>query len=57
MNEKKQHVVMVSKNKGQPITITKTPNRNDPCRCGSGEKYKKCHYNYDYRVINGLEEA
>ena len=23
-------------------TITK-PNRNDPCHCGSGKKYKKCH--------------
>ncbi len=20
----------------------KTPNRNDPCSCGSGKKYKKC---------------
>ncbi|MFT5756531.1 MAG: SWIM/SEC-C metal-binding protein [Alteromonadaceae bacterium] len=27
------------------ITTTrfdKTPNRNDPCSCGSGKKYKKC---------------
>lgn len=22
----------------------KKPNRNDPCWCGSGKKYKKCHY-------------
>jgi len=21
----------------------KTPGRNDPCPCGSGKKYKKCH--------------
>lgn len=21
----------------------KTPGRNDPCWCGSGKKYKKCH--------------
>lgn len=20
-----------------------TPGRNDPCHCGSGQKYKKCH--------------
>jgi preprotein translocase subunit SecA len=20
------------------------PGRNDPCYCGSGKKYKKCHY-------------
>ena len=21
-----------------------TPGRNDPCWCGSGRKYKRCHY-------------
>jgi len=21
----------------------KTPGRNDPCPCGSGKKFKKCH--------------
>ncbi len=28
----------------KPITTVfdKTPNRNDPCSCGSGKKYKKC---------------
>lgn len=28
----------------KPVTTTfdKTPNRNDPCSCGSGKKYKKC---------------
>lgn len=28
----------------KPVTTTfeKTPNRNDPCVCGSGKKYKKC---------------
>lgn len=25
-----------------PVTVTKTPGRNDPCPCGSGKKYKKC---------------
>ena len=25
----------------------KTPGRNDPCWCGSGKKYKKCHLNRD----------
>ncbi|MBD1575931.1 MULTISPECIES: PBPRA1643 family SWIM/SEC-C metal-binding motif protein [Vibrio] len=29
-------------NKPQPTTFEKTPNRNDPCTCGSGKKYKKC---------------
>lgn len=29
-------------NKGETTTVTKTPNRNEPCSCGSGQKYKKC---------------
>ena len=27
----------------------KTPGRNDACWCGSGKKYKKCHYEFDKR--------
>lgn len=26
-----------------PLRKTKKPGRNDPCPCGSGAKYKKCH--------------
>jgi hypothetical protein len=26
-----------------PITDSARPGRNDPCPCGSGKKYKKCH--------------
>ncbi|MDD1779799.1 SEC-C domain-containing protein [Enterovibrio sp. ZSDZ35] len=29
-------------NKPKTIVFEKTPNRNDPCSCGSGKKYKKC---------------
>ena len=29
-------------NKPQPTTFDKKPQRNDPCSCGSGKKYKKC---------------
>jgi len=29
--------------KAQPTTSTNEPGRNDPCPCGSGKKYKKCH--------------
>ena len=29
-------------NKPATTTFDKTPNRNDPCSCGSGKKYKKC---------------
>ncbi|MCF0236515.1 MAG: SEC-C domain-containing protein, partial [Bacteroidaceae bacterium] len=27
----------------QPIVKDKMPNRNDPCPCGSGKKFKSCH--------------
>jgi len=27
----------------QPSKATETIGRNDPCPCGSGKKYKKCH--------------
>ncbi len=26
-----------------PVTVDDGPGRNDPCPCGSGKKYKKCH--------------
>ena len=26
-----------------PVTVAAEPGRNDPCLCGSGKKYKKCH--------------
>ena len=26
-----------------PVTVGKAPGRNQPCPCGSGRKYKKCH--------------
>ncbi|MFT5879754.1 MAG: SWIM/SEC-C metal-binding protein [Moritella sp.] len=29
-------------NKPTTTTFAKTPNRNDPCSCSSGKKYKKC---------------
>ncbi|HPR62789.1 MAG TPA: SEC-C metal-binding domain-containing protein [Thermoanaerobaculia bacterium] len=25
------------------------PGRNEPCWCGSGKKYKQCHYEQDQR--------
>ena len=27
----------------EPATSQRAPGRNDPCPCGSGKKYKKCH--------------
>ena len=35
--------------KPQPITRASKPGRNDPCWCGSGKKYKKCHLEQDER--------
>ena len=29
--------------KVEPISADGEPGRNDPCPCGSGKKYKKCH--------------
>jgi preprotein translocase subunit SecA len=29
--------------KPQPVRVTEKVGRNDPCPCGSGKKYKKCH--------------
>jgi preprotein translocase subunit SecA len=29
--------------KRQPVTVENKVGRNDPCPCGSGRKYKKCH--------------
>jgi preprotein translocase subunit SecA len=34
----------VSEGAQAPIQTTNKLNRNDPCWCGSGKKWKKCHY-------------
>ena len=33
----------ISAEKTKPAVSEKKPGRNDPCPCGSGKKYKKCH--------------
>jgi hypothetical protein len=33
----------------EPVQRGHTPGRNDPCWCGSGKKYKKCHLDADER--------
>ncbi len=35
---------------GRTVKSKKKPGRNDPCWCGSGKKYKKCHLNEDQRA-------
>jgi uncharacterized protein YecA (UPF0149 family) len=32
-----------SSTKKQPVLAQNKAGRNDPCPCGSGKKYKKCH--------------
>ena len=32
------------------------PGRNDPCHCGSGKKYKKCHEDKDSAVVHAVLE-
>ena len=34
--------LMALVNKVETTAVVSTPNRNDPCSCGSGKKYKKC---------------
>jgi preprotein translocase subunit SecA len=34
----------------QPVRSTPKVGRNDPCPCGSGKKYKKCHMLIDEGV-------
>ena len=37
---------------GQP-----QPERNDPCWCGSGKKYKKCHLSIDNQLQHFYDEG
>jgi preprotein translocase subunit SecA len=32
-----------ARGKRQPVVVGERIGRNDPCPCGSGKKYKKCH--------------
>lgn len=34
---------MDDKGKGEPRRVEATAGRNDPCPCGSGKKFKRCH--------------
>jgi len=37
----------------RPPAEAKNLGRNDPCWCGSGKKYKKCHYDSDRKYFSG----
>ena len=38
-----------------PIERLKQTGRNDPCPCGSGRKYKKCHLREDQEAEHKLQ--
>ena len=42
-------------NAGQPYSEGGKLQRNDPCWCGSGKKYKKCHLNVDKMKQNSAK--
>lgn len=42
--------------KPKPYTRLKLPNRNDPCTCGSGKKYKNCCMEIDIKLINNYDK-
>lgn len=42
--------------KSKPYTRLKLPNRNDPCTCGSGKKYKNCCMEIDNKLINNYDK-
>lgn len=63
MNEDEQKLIVetgtsiveeILKNRHKPVVKVKAPNRNDPCPCGSGKKYKKCCMDIDQSIINKL---
>jgi SWIM/SEC-C metal-binding protein len=41
---KQENIIMLDTILNKPATqiIPQTQNRNDPCNCGSGKKFKKC---------------
>ena len=43
--------------KREPIRAEKTVGRNDPCPCGSGKKYKKCHMPIEEKIMMHAERG
>ena len=44
-------------NKKNPIIDVFKGKRNETCRCGSGKKYKHCHFHEDEKLILILEDS
>ena len=43
LNQAQKGAEIASKRDGGAVSSKNEPGRNDPCHCGSGKKYKKCH--------------
>ncbi len=41
----------------EPLVRREVPGRNDPCWCGSGKKYKKCHADADAKKAGAKGDA
>ena len=44
MTKSAKHMRTNQESNSQPVKNSKQLGRNDPCWCGSGKKFKKCHY-------------
>ena len=42
---------------GRPPESARKLGRNDPCWCGSGKKYKRCHYKADKEYFSKIDGA
>lgn len=42
--------------KSDYVPPAQLPGRNDPCHCGSGKKYKKCHEDQDAAATHAVLE-
>lgn len=47
---------MAAKKSDGYVPPAQLPGRNDPCHCGSGKKYKKCHEDQDANATHAVLE-
>jgi hypothetical protein len=47
---------MLGKKSSDAVPPAQLPGRNDPCHCGSGKKYKKCHEDKDATAQHAVLE-
>ena len=47
---------MLGKKSSEHVPPAQLPGRNDPCHCGSGKKYKKCHEDKDATAQHSVLE-